>query len=162
MVRPVNDAHEHYFLLTTIGFKCLNCKNVCSCSPIIWTLVGLSPAVQLFLNCLDGLGVWGLLLNLDHIWGGRFGGWREATKCRQCRSTIGVEALGLQLCLGQEHLPSLHLFLQLIIVRLGREVRFTLTTETGSNKITLFVTGSFPFQQSTRDRLIKVFGVIMV
>lgn len=82
----------------------------------MWTLVDLSPAIWLLLNLFEGLLVRGLLFYLDHTWRTGLGSRREATQCGQCRSTVRVQAFGLQLCLCQEHLPPLHLLLQLVIV----------------------------------------------
>lgn len=65
----------------------------------MWTLGDLSPVVWLLLNLFEGLGVRGLLLHLDHIWGGGFGRRREATQCGQRRGTIRVQAFSLQLSL---------------------------------------------------------------
>lgn len=89
--------------------------------PVVWTLVDLSPAVRLLLHWFEGLGVRGLLFHLDHIWGAGLGSRREATQCGQRRGPIGVQAFSLQLDLCQEHLPPLHLLLQLVIVRLRRK-----------------------------------------
>lgn len=88
--------------------------------PIVWTLVGLSPVVWLLLNWFEGLGVRRFLFHLDHIWGAGLGSRREAAQCRQRRSTIRVQTFGLQLSLGQVHLPPLHLLLQVVIVGLGK------------------------------------------
>lgn len=119
------------------------------------TLVDLSPIVWLLLHWFEGLGVWGLLFHLDHIWGGGLGSRREATQCGQSRGTIRVQAFGLQLSLCQEHLPPLHLLLQLVIVRLGEKSQFThrqhrvLATvsrqgyHTAANRFV--VRGSFPY-----------------
>lgn len=95
---------------------------MCVCFlPVVWTLVGLSPVVWLLLNWFEGLGIWGLLLHLCHTWGAGFRSRREATQCGQCRGTIRVQAFELQLGLCQEHLPPLHLLLQMVIVGLEKE-----------------------------------------
>lgn len=95
--------------------------------PIVWTLVDLSPVVWLLLHWFEGLGVRGLLFHLDHIWGAGLGSRRKATQCGQCRGTIWIQTFGLQLRLCQEHLPSLHLLLQLVIVRLVKRQKITLS-----------------------------------
>ena len=105
----------------------INCMRVCFL-PIVWTLVDLSPAVWILLNWFEGLGVWGLFFHLDHIWGAGLGSRREATQCGQCRGTIRVQAFSLQLDLCQEHLPPLYLFLQLVIVGLGKKSHFSQCT----------------------------------
>lgn len=85
----------------------------------MWTLTELAPVVWLLFDWFEGLGVRGFLFHLDH-WGGGFGSRREPTQCGQCRSTVRIQALGLQLSLCQEDLSSLHLLLQLLIVGLRR------------------------------------------
>lgn len=84
----------------------------------MWTLVDLSPVVWLLLHWFEGLGVRGLLLHLDHIWGTGFGSGGEATQCGQGRSTVRVQTFGLEFSFRQENLPALHLLLQLVIVGL--------------------------------------------
>lgn len=85
--------------------------------PVVWTLADLGAAVWLLLDCFGGGGVGGLLLHLDHVWGAGFGGGGEAAD-GQRGGPVRVEAFGLQLGLRQEHLPPLHLLLQLLIVGL--------------------------------------------
>lgn len=98
--------------ITTTDRLCVNFL------PIVGTLIDLSPVVWLLLNWFKSLGVWGLLIDLDHVRGAGLWCRREATQCGQCRGTVRIKAFGLQLSLSQEHLPSLHLLLQLIIIRL--------------------------------------------
>lgn len=88
-------------------------------SPVVWTLVGLTPAVGVLLHCFERLGVRGLLLQL-HCGGAGLGGGREAAHRGQGGGPVRVQTFKLQLSLGQIHLPPVHLLLQLVQVRLGR------------------------------------------
>lgn len=85
------------------------------------TLGDLVAGVGLLLDGFDLLRVGRLLLRLDHVGRAGLGGGREAAQRGQRRCAIRVQALGLQLGLGQEHLPLLHLLLQLVVVWLRRK-----------------------------------------
>lgn len=85
--------------------------------PVVWTLADLSAVVCLLLDRFDGGGVGGLFFHLDYIGRAGFGGGGEAADGER-RGPVRVKALGLHLGLGQEHLPPLHLLLQLLIVGL--------------------------------------------
>lgn len=85
--------------------------------PVVWTLADLGAVVGLLLDRFGGGGVGGLLLHLDYVWRAGLGGGGEAPD-GECGGPVWVEALGLQLGLRQEHLPPLHLLLQLLVVGL--------------------------------------------
>lgn len=86
-------------------------------SPVVRTLADLSAVVRLLLDGFGGGRVGRLLFHLDHAWRAGLGGRGEAAHGEGGRP-VRVEALGLQLGLRQEHLPPLHLLLQLLIVGL--------------------------------------------
>lgn len=85
----------------------------------MWTLVDLVAGVGLLLDWFDRLGVGRLLLRFDHVGRAGLGGRREAAQRGQRRRAVGVQALGLELGFGQEHLSPLHLLLQLVVVWLS-------------------------------------------
>lgn len=89
--------------------------------PVGWTFVDLGSAVLLFFNRFDCGRIWRLLFRFGHIRGARFGRGGEPPQCGQGRSTIRIQAFGLQLSFCQENFPPLHLFIQLLIVGLGEE-----------------------------------------
>ena len=89
------------------------------CLPVVWALGHLGPAVGLLLHWLQGLGLRGLVLHLDHVGGAGLGRRGEATECGEGRRAVGVQTFGLELRLSQEHLPPVHLLLQVIVVGLA-------------------------------------------
>lgn len=84
--------------------------------PVVWTLVDLVPGVGLLLHRFDGLGVRRLLLHFDYIWRAGLGSWGEAAQRGQSWCSVGIQTFGLELSLSQEHLPAIHLLLQLVVV----------------------------------------------
>ena len=87
--------------------------------PVVRALGDLGPVVRLFLHRLQGLGLRGLVLHRHHSGGAGLGGRGEAAERREGRRAVGVQALGLELRLGQGHLPPVHLLLQVIVVGLA-------------------------------------------
>lgn len=85
------------------------------------TFGDLVAGVGLLLDRFHLLRVGRLLLRLHHVGRAGLGGGREATQRGQRRRAVRVQALGLQLGLGQEHLPPLYLLLQLVVVWLRRK-----------------------------------------
>lgn len=86
--------------------------------PVVWALVDLVPGVGLLLHRFDGLRVRRLLLHFDYIRRAGLGSWGEAAQRGQSWCSVGIQTFGLELSLSQEHLPAIHLLLQLVVVRL--------------------------------------------
>lgn len=86
----------------------------------MWALGDLGPAIGLLLHRLEGRGLGGLVLHLDHVGRAGFGGRGEAAQRGERRRAIGVQAFRFELGLGQEHFPPVYLLLQVIVVGLVR------------------------------------------
>ena len=86
--------------------------------PVVRALGDLGPVVRLLLHRLQGLGLRGLVLHRHHGGGAGLGGRGEAAERGEGRRAVGVQTLRLEFRLGQEHLPPVHLLLQVIVVGL--------------------------------------------